>query len=322
LTAAGRPSRRVPRWLVSLVLLWLGVPAVAVAADAQSPLVDATWLAKQLGRAGLVVIDIRSPIGGADVRSYVAGHVPGAVYSNFVTDPWHDEDSGVPATLPPVAQLEALLGRLGVDNDSTIALVHGGTDSADFSTAARVYWILRLLDHNRVAILDGGMRAWTQAGLPLERGWNEPQPKHFRTTKFRDEWLATTVQVEDALRRGVLLVDARVVEQYEGRDKPGPVARAGTLPGAINLEHHRLIDPDSGRFVSAGRLATLLRESGIDDPEAEVVSFCNFGYLSAAVWFALHEVAGFGKARLYDGSMAEWADASGRPVIALRHRGD
>jgi thiosulfate/3-mercaptopyruvate sulfurtransferase len=318
-TSAGRCALLLS-WL--LTGLWSGSvsPTASAAAKLEplTPLVDTAWLARQLGEPYLVVLDIRSPIGGADLRSYVAGHVPGAVYSNFVTDPWHDHDSGVPASLPPVAQLEGLLGRLGVGNDTVVVLVHGGTDSADFSTAARLYWLVRLLGHDRVAILDGGMRAWTRAGLPLERGWNEPKPTSFVAATFRDEWLATTDEVANALPHDVLLVDARLSEQYRGRAKPGPVARPGTIPGALNLEHRKLIDPETGRFLGAYELAVLLRDTGIDNPDGEVVTFCNFGYLSAAVWFALHEIAGFSKVKLYDGSMAEWASSAERLVVVVR----
>jgi thiosulfate/3-mercaptopyruvate sulfurtransferase len=317
LTVVARKAATITIWLLAgALLLPGGPPSSGATAEAMPPLVDAGWLAGRLMYPSLVVLDIRSPIGGANRMRYEAGHIPGAVYSNFMTDPWHDQDSGVPATLPEVAQLEALLGRLGVGTDSAVVLVPGGTDSADFSTAARLYWVLRLLGHDRVAILDGGMRAWMAAGLPLERGWNQPQPMSFSASSFRAEWLATTDEVEDALRRGALLVDARVREQYEGRSKVPMAARAGTLPGAVNLEHRRLIDPDSGRFVGAAELAALLQESGIGNPPGEVVTFCNFGYLSAAVWFALHEIAGFDQVRLYDGSMAEWTSSPERPVMA------
>lgn len=290
-------------------------PASGAAADAMPALAEVEWLADRLGQPSLVVLDIRSPIGGANRMRYEVGHIPGAVYSNFMTDPWHDQDSGVPAALPAVPQLEKLLGRLGVGNDSAVVLVAGGTDASDFSTAARLYWIFRLLGHDRVAILDGGMRAWMAAGLPLEQGWNEPQATSFVASTFRADWLATTEQVEDALRRRTLLIDARIREQFEGGTKAPVVARAGTLPGAINLEYRRLVDADSGRFVDAAELAVLLRETGIGNPSGEVVTFCNIGHLSAAVWFALHEIAGFESVRLYDGSMAEWTSSPGRPVM-------
>ena len=312
---AARPATFVLRLAAGLLLLPVCLSPQAAVLEAPPPLVDTAWLAGQLGHPALVVLDIRSPIGGADIRSYLAAHVPSAVYSDFMSDQWHDQDSGVPATLPDVAQLELLLGKLGVDNDSTVVLVHSGSDSSDFATAARVFWIFRLLGHDRVAILDGGMRAWTRAGLPLERGWNEPQATTYRAATFRDDLLATGAQVAVALGRGVVLIDTRVREQYEGRTKAGLVLRAGTLPGAINIEHSALIDPGTGLFISADRLAALLRERGIAPVDEEIVSFCNFGHLSAAVWFALHEVGGFRKVKLYDGSMADWAAAPERPVI-------
>lgn len=312
---AGRPAETAcHRWLAILFVLML--PGSAMAVDEWPPLVDAEWLAARLGDDALAVLDIRSPIGGADRQSYLRGHIPGSVYSDFMADRWHDQKSAAPTTLPPVTQLEALLGDLGVGNQHTVVVVHGGTGSSDFSSAARVYWTLRLLGHDRVTILDGGIRAWMQAGMPLEQGWNEPRPARFLATTFRAAWIATTAQVEEAMRTGVQLVDARSREMYEGHSKPPLVPRAGTLPGAINLEHRRLIDPDTGRVASADALAALLREVGLADPSREVVAFCNFGQLSAAAWFVLHELAGFSHVTVYDGSMAEWGALAGRPVVA------
>jgi thiosulfate/3-mercaptopyruvate sulfurtransferase len=312
---AARPAKIARhRWLAMLFIAML--PGSALAMDNLPPLVDAKWLAARLGDDAFAVLDIRSPIGGADRQSYLRGHIPGSVYSDFMADRWHDQGSAAPTTLPPVTQLEALLGDLGVGNQDTVVVVHGGNGSSDFSTAARVYWTLRLLGHDRVTILDGGMRAWVQAGMPLEQGWNEPRPARFRATTFRTAWIATTAQVEEALRTGAQLVDARSREMYAGHSKPPLVPRAGTLPGAINLEHRRLIDPDTGRVASTDALATLLREVGLGDPSREVVAFCNFGQLSAAAWFVLHELAGFSDVTVYDGSMAEWGAAAGRPVVA------
>jgi thiosulfate/3-mercaptopyruvate sulfurtransferase len=295
------------------IALLLAAPLAGTGEARVPPLVDTAWLAQRLTAPELVVLDIRNPFGGADRDTFEIGHVPGAVYSNFLTDDWHDRHSPAPATLPPVAQLEALLGRLGIGNDSLVVIVHSGTDSSDFSTAARAYWILKLLGHRRMAILDGGFRAWEAAGLAVEGGWNTPRPTRFRA-RVRNGILADSRDVDLARQRGALLVDARARAYYEGRSRAPVVAKAGTIPGAVNLEHRRLVDPETGRFVGREALEALLGEAGIA-PGGEVITFCNIGHWSAAVWFALSEIAGYGQVRLYDGSMAEWAASPERPVV-------
>lgn len=301
-----------------LVVIWALVLAPSARAEALPPLVDPDWLAMRLGEADLVVLDIRNPYGGADRQTYEMGHIPGAVYSNYITDDWHDRRTAVPATLPPVGQLERLLGRLGIGNDKRVVIVHSGTDSSDFSSAARVFWILRLLGHDRVSILDGGHRAWAGAGLPLEDGWNEPVPGTF-VARVRDAFLATTSEVVDALGRGTQLIDGRARDLYEGRTKARLALRAGTLPNARSLEHGRMIDADTGRFIRREALLDLLRESGIE-PAPETVTFCNVGHWSATTWFALHVILGFDNVSLYDGSMVEWAASPERPMVVLSER--
>lgn len=161
----------VSRGLIAACLITVTVLTARAGIDnGMPPLIEPAWLAERLGEADLVVLDIRNPYGGADRMTYEMGHIPGAVYSNYITDAWHDRRTPVPATLPPIAQLEALLGRLGIGNGSRVVLVHSGTDSSDFSSSARVYWILRLLGHDAVGILDGGFRGWAQADLPVEQG--------------------------------------------------------------------------------------------------------------------------------------------------------
>lgn len=301
------------RMMVAVLLLSLTGLVAGADRDGLPPLVEPAWLAEHLDDDGLVVLDIRSPFGGANRLNYVIGHVPGAVYSNYVADAWHDHGSSVPVTLPPIAQLQALLGRLGIGNDARVVLVHSGTDSGDFSTAARVYWTFRLLGHDGVAILNGGFRAWEAADLPVERGWNEPRPATF-SVSLREGLLATTEEVEQAVQRGAQLVDGRARDYYYGWIKAPLAERPGTLPDAVNLEHRRLIEPDTGRFLHPEALTVVLRETGID-PQRETVVFCNVGHWSAAIWFALSEIAGFESVTLYDGSMVEWTSSPERPVL-------
>ncbi len=299
--------------LAALVIIASTVAASPGDVEEIAPLVDSDWLAGRLGERGLVVLDVRNPYGGANRQTFEMGHIPGAVYSNYITDAWHDRRTPIPATLPPVDQLERLLGRLGISNETRTVIVHGGTNSSDFSAAARVYWLFRLVGHDRVSILDGGHRAWVAGGHPLEDGWNEAVPAVFRA-RFQEAMLATTAEVEAAAARGAQLVDGRARDLYEGREKAPLAQRAGTLPNAKNLDHRTLVDPDSGRLVSREALLALLDRSGIG-PAHETVTFCNVGHWSAAAWFVLHAVLGYENVSLYDGSMVEWTAAPERAVM-------
>jgi len=302
-------------FMAILTTLSLAVSPPPNGAALSPPLVEPDWLEQRLGRADLVVLDIRNPYGNAGRRTSEEGHIPGAVYSNYITDAWHDSRTEVSTTLPPVAQLEALLGRLGISNGSRVVIVHSGTGSSDFSAAARVYWIFRMLGHERVSILNGGYRAWLAAGLPVEQDWSEVQPRVF-VARERPDLVATTAYVDMAVRHGAQLVDARAHNQPTSAVRIPHAVPTGTLPGAKSLEHVRLIDPKTGRFIDRRALLALLNESGVTPGRVTVV-FCSAGHWSATTWFALHAVMGYRNVKLYDGSIVEWGASAERPMVTI-----
>ncbi|NBB84024.1 MAG: sulfurtransferase [Alphaproteobacteria bacterium] len=276
------------------------------------PLVDPAWLADHLEIDDLVVLDIRNRIDGGSAETFAEGHIPGAVYSNYIEAGWRATVDGVPGKLPPVAELEALIGGLGIDDDDHVVIVPGGVSSTDFGSAARVYWTFKVLGHDTVSILEGGHAAWAAADLPLATGESAPEPATF-TAEFRPALLATTDQVAAAIDGGTPLVDARPLEQYVGEAKSDVVARAGTLPGAVNVPHSTFVVDEGRDVVDGDRLAALLAEVGLE-AEGDQIAFCNTGHWASVGWFALSEVAGNPNVAMYDGSMVEWTADEGRPV--------
>lgn len=308
----GSITRAVRGGLAAAVL----APAVALAGPAVTPLVDTDWLQSHLGSDDLVVLDVRNAIDGSDRSDFERAHIPGAVYSSYTGDGWRVTEDGVPGKLPPVAELERLIGRLGIDNDDTVVVVPAGVGSTDFGSAARVYWTFKVLGHDDVAILDGGHRAWVQAGGALESGPAEVSTAAF-DADFRPRLLATTAEVEAALETDRQLVDARPAEQYEG-DAKHPAARsAGTIPGAASLEERLLVREGTAHFVDRERVLELVEVAGIRTDE-RIVTFCNTGHWAATAWFALSEVAGYEDVAMYDGSMTEWTQDESRPVELAR----
>ncbi|NNG03878.1 MAG: sulfurtransferase, partial [Inquilinus sp.] len=141
------------------------------------PLVDAEWLAAQLGDPRLRVIDVTyvMPGSGRDARAeFEAKHVPGAVY--FDIDDIGDPVSELPHMLPTPARFAEKVGALGIGNDDAVVAY----DSYGLMSAARGWWMFRVFGHDNVAVLDGGLRAWTAAGQPLETGPAAPAPARFK----------------------------------------------------------------------------------------------------------------------------------------------
>jgi thiosulfate/3-mercaptopyruvate sulfurtransferase len=284
----------------------------AAAQAAVSPLVDAGWLRANASAPGVVVLDIRNKLGGGSEQAYRDGHVPGAVYSDYLAAGWRANIDGVAGQLPPVSDLEALIGGLGIDNASHVVIASGGTSALDMGSATRVYWTFKVLGHDSVSILDGGYAAYAaDAANPVETGFNAPEAKIF-SANFRPEMLADRDAVAAAQKSGVALVDMRPPAQYRGEAKHGMAKRAGTIPGAVNVPESEITGAD-GRFVSAARVGALLAAAGVK-PEEDSIAFCNTGHWASLGWFAKSEILGKKNVKLYDGSMVDWAAHDELPV--------
>jgi thiosulfate/3-mercaptopyruvate sulfurtransferase len=309
-------ARRFAAFAALAVLLPLAAAPAAMAADAVRPLVDAAWLLENNGQDDLVVLDVRNELGGGSEAIYKAGHIPGAVYSDYLKSGWRTEIDGVPAQLPRLETLEALIGELGISNDSHVVVVSDGTDALDVSSAARVYWTFKVVGHDRVSILDGGYRAYTaDPANPVETGWVDPLPDIFEAD-FRPELVADRAAVEAAQRAGRPLIDTRPSEYFLGKTRHTWAKRAGTIPGALSLPDHLLVN--DGRVADAARGAELLQQLGLaeagTDEARETIYFCNTGHWSALAWFIQSELLGRKSARVYDGSMVDWTAEPGRPT--------
>lgn len=172
--------------------------------------------------------------------------------------------------------------------------------------AARLWWMLRYMDHGAVAVLDGGWPAWTQAGLPVEEIVQTPRPRRFEGRPHA-EWLVTVEEVE----KQSLLVDSRDPARYRGEVEPlDPVA--GHIPGARNRFWKRNVDAE-GRFLPPERIRRELQSLyGETSPEA-VAFYCGSGVTACHnVLAAVH--AGLPMPRLYAGSWSEWCSDPARPV--------
>ncbi len=295
--------------------LFVGLATVtAVQAErlTDQPLVDAAWLSQHLGNPGLLVIDIRDA--GKEGAPYAKGHVPGAVEAQYSAYGWRANIGGAPGMLPEVADIGGKIAALGVNEDTQVVIVSAGTDASEFGSATRVYWTFKVLGHDNVALLDGGYKAWAEAGVPISTDVVTPVAGNF-TAEFRPELRAEVAEVQEAIASDTNLVDARSVAQFIGKEKTNTVQTLGTIPSAVNINFPNFWDAEKGRFASREAILEQVNAAGLTD-ENGVITFCNTGHLASIAWFGLSEVAGLKNVRLYDGSMSQWTLDPSREVVA------
>lgn len=270
------------------------------------PLVDvATLRAELAGPRPPVLLDVRWRQVGRSVRDeYLTGHLPGAVWADLDADLAAPPGVGGRHPLPAPADAEAVFRRLGVRDGSPVVVY----DDVEGSIAARAWWMLRWLGHADVRLLDGGLRAWESAGLPLEQGDVVLAPGDL-TARPGGMPVLDADDARALAREGVLL-DVRAAERFRGEVEPlDPVA--GHIPGARSLPTRDNAGPD-GRFLDAAALRQRFAAAGVADGVA-VAAYCGSGVTAAHTVLAL-EVAGFPGTPLYAGSWSDWITDPDRPV--------
>jgi len=242
-------------------------------------------------------------------REYLAAHIPGAVYAGL-GEHLAAARSGTNGRhpLPSVEDLAATFGRLGIVRGSQVIAYDQDTGMY----ASRLWWSLRYLGHDAVALLDGGWAKWTREGRPSRTGSDESGPVKVFSAAPRPEMRASLETVVASVQDpSILLVDARAPERFEGRSEPIDRA-AGHIPGAANHFFKSNL-ADDGTLQPAERLReTFSRLLNGRDP-SQVVMYCGSGVTACHNLVAM-EHAGLPGARLYPGSWSEWSSDENRPV--------
>ena len=272
------------------------------------PLVDVDTLASSLaGDLAPTLLDLRWRLGGPPGRdAYLTGHLPAAAFADLERDFAGPPGPGGRHPLPDVALAQTSLRRLGV-SDARPVVVY---DDQDGGVAARAWWVLRWLGHRDVRLLDGGLRAWRSAGLPVEAGESAPPPGDF--TARAGALPVIDADAAAATARAGVLLDVRAAERYRGEVEPvDPVA--GHVPGAVSAPSTGNVGAD-GLFRPSAELRARFESLGVR-PDSAVAAYCGSGVTAAQTVLAL-EVAGLldEPAALYAGSWSEWVTDPTRPV--------
>ena len=291
-------------------LLWVGLAGAGTA----QPLVETGWLAERLGDQKIVLIDLRNKLDEGSYETYLEGHIPGAIHSDYLKDGWRVGRDDVVGLLPSEAEFQTLVRKLGVSQDSHVVFVPAGVNSTDFGSSARAYWTFKVFGHEKVSILNGGYAAW-KATYPnrIEQGAPIAPATGDFIAQFQPQGYISMADVAKAVGKdsGITFLDGRNEAQYFGEAKHPKAASAGRIPGAQLLFQETAYDVSANRLKSATELESLYAEVATDQP---VISYCNTGHWAATNWFVLSEVLGHKDTKLYDGSMVEWAASAGNPL--------
>jgi len=273
-------------------------------------LVSVSTLAQHLSDAHWLIVDCRFDLAqpAAGEAAYRAGHIPGAVYAHL------DRDLSSPITpstgrhpLPDPELFAQTLSGWGVGNDTQVIAY----DADNGMYASRLWWLLRWVGHRSVAVLDGGLKAWSAAGHPVSTEIPARSPTRFRAHPNRKLWLDADQVQARVQQPDWRLLDARAPERFLGKVEPLDKV-AGHVPGARNHPFSTNLTSE-GRFGAPEELRRRYEQSQAGVADDHTIVMCGSGVTACHLLLAM-EVAGKSGARLYAGSWSEWIRDARRPV--------
>ena len=265
-------------------------------------LVTPAWLHGRLGDSALVILDATLPPVGVqpapEVRArYVASHIPGAVF--FDIEEFSDHSTSLPHMLPTAEEFSRKASALGIGDESTIVIY----EQEGVFSAPRVWWMFTTFGARNVRLLDGGFRAWVEAGLSVESGEVRRLPAEFRARLNRAA-VRDFSDIQQMIGQRAQILDARSTGRFAGTTpEPRPGISSGHMPGAISIPFTELVE--NGSLLPAEKLREVFVKKGVD-LQSPITTSCGSGVTAAVISLAL-EVAEAKDVSLYDGSWAEYA---------------
>ncbi len=280
------------------------VALLVVSTSAQklpAKLVSTEWLAANLTKENLRIIDVRN-----DIRDYWQGHIPGAVY--FSSDAMRLADHGVPAMLIPPEALAIMLGKMGIHRETMVVVY---TEQGDYK-AAYLLWALDYIGHVRSAIVEGGFEKWKKEENTITQDYPKIIPVRYELPSILNHKVRATLdEVKNVVTdSSAVLLDVRPAQLYTG--EAGMWKRKGHIKGAVNHFWGDDLKED-GTWKNAEELRTVYRQLGAT-PDKSIIVSCGQGLMSAHAYFTLRYILGYPNVKNYDGSFNEWSNIDELPV--------
>jgi thiosulfate/3-mercaptopyruvate sulfurtransferase len=267
-----------------------------------NPLVTASWLVARLQNPSTIIFDATLPPVGVtppiDTHArYLANHIPGAIF--FDIEDLSDHGTPLPHMLPTAEAFSHSMSALGVSDTATIVIY----EQQGVFSAPRAWWMLRTMGAKNVHILDGGLRAWTEAGQPTESGPVHHAPASFHA-RLNHEAVENLAQIKEKITSHQQILDARSAARFNGTaPEPRPGLSSGHMPGATSVPFTELVE--DGRLKPADKLREYFATKKVD-LDQPITTTCGSGVTAAVIALGL-ELAGAKNVSLYDGSWAEYA---------------
>lgn len=278
-------------------------------ADDTKTLVSTDWLATHLKDPDLRILDASwyLPDAGRDPKAeYDAAHIPGARF--FDIDEISDQRSDLPHTAPPVEKFMSRMRSMGIGDGHQVVVY----DGAGLNSAARVWWLFRLMGQMNVAVLDGGLPKWQTEGHPVEDMPPLVRDRHM-TVRFQNQMVRDVTQVSAAAKLGDHeIIDARSAARFAGTaHEPRAGLRSGHIPGSRNVPFGTLLAED-GTMLPAATLRQTFEAAGVNLSKPAITT-CGSGVTAGILCLALERIGKIDHA-LYDGSWAEWGMSTTLPI--------
>ncbi|HKZ99617.1 MAG TPA: sulfurtransferase [Thermoplasmata archaeon] len=270
-------------------------------------LVDTSWVKGNIGNAGVRIAEVDYD----PAANYGLGHIPGSVLIDWKKD----INDPVTRDIVSKADLEQLLGRLGISNADRIVLY------GDFNNwfAAFAFWVFKYYGVEDVVLLNGGRKKWLEEDLPVTKDVPTPAAATFEAKDPDERVRVFLPYVREAFRqKGKVLVDVRGPKEFSGEILAPPeyptehAQRGGHIPGAKNIPWGQAVNED-GTFKTTEELTKLYGAKEVS-PDKEVITYCRIGERSSHTWFVLKYLLGYPNVRNYDGSWTEWGNLVRTPI--------
>ena len=275
----------------------------------KNTLVSIQWLKDNMQDPNLIILDASQQINQANVLpEYTGIQIQGARFFDIKND-FSDTSNPLPNTFPHPETFEKAAQNLGINTTTKIVVY----DSLGIYSSPRGWWLFQIMGHENVWVLDGGLPAWVEANLPVEKNETKTYPKGDFKSYFNPTMLKNTADVLANINtQAALLIDARSNDRFLGlTPEPRAGLRSGHIPGSLNIPYTDLVQ--NGFFFSKEKLKTIL-----PNQEKPIFFSCGSG-ITACIDYLAYEIIGSKNARaVYDGSWTEWGQSDSLPIIVSK----